>query len=53
LASGARRNEKVTPVITPSVPSEPSIKWRRSGPAEARGPLPRVTTSPFGSTASI
>ena len=25
----------------------------RSGPAEARGPLPRVTRSPFGRTASI
>ena len=40
-------------MITPIVPSAPISRWRRSGPAAARTALPSVTSSPFGSTASI
>ena len=40
------------PVMTPSVPSEPTNSWVRSGPTAARGAPPVVIARPSASTTS-
>lgn len=50
MASGSLRTFIVTSVTTPSVPSEPRMKWWMSGPQEMRGTVHDFSITPLGVT---
>ena len=53
VASGSGSSRSVASSAIPNSPSEPTKPASQSGPAGSGLPVPRRTTSPSGSTASI